>query len=260
MSDPVEGIAALIRSGSDLARREVAVYAPVVESIVRARSTDARLIEHTLDVLLGFCFDPEALLLYEQLCRHYDAIDPAAVADHVRFYREMRDSEPEGQPRAPNGVPAKVVPVPPFPSRPFRPALRPGGEPAEGEWLGAAAEVGRVAAGPDGARTPDPGRPPVGPTRPSPGGSGGKKGLCESRRRVVCPGVITAMSRGSGTPPPSRRTRTGPSVRGPDETPAGRAGRERQTPRRGFALRPLPSSASTIDRTARDAILDRESP
>ncbi len=81
-----------------LTRRAVKEYSPIVDSIVRSRSTDVRHIEHTLDGLLGFCHDPEALLLYKKLCRHYDFIDPAATAAYVRFYREMWDSEPEVQP------------------------------------------------------------------------------------------------------------------------------------------------------------------
>ena len=62
----------------------MAEYAPIVDSIVRARSRDIRHIEHTLDGLLDFCFDPEALLLYKKLCRHYYDIDPAATAEYVQ--------------------------------------------------------------------------------------------------------------------------------------------------------------------------------
>ena len=51
-----------------------------------------------LDGLLDFCFDPEALLLYKKLCRHYYAIDLAATAEYVHAYRAMWDSEPEEQP------------------------------------------------------------------------------------------------------------------------------------------------------------------
>ncbi len=85
----------LVKSGSDLARRAVSEYAPIVDSIVRARSKDIRHIEHTLDGLLDFCFDPEALLLYKKLCRHYDDIDPAATVEYVHAYRDMWDTETE---------------------------------------------------------------------------------------------------------------------------------------------------------------------
>jgi hypothetical protein len=61
MNDPVEAIAGLIRSGLDLARQAMAEDAPIVDAIVRARSTDVRHIAHTLDGLLGFYFDSEAL-------------------------------------------------------------------------------------------------------------------------------------------------------------------------------------------------------
>ena len=91
----IKGIAESLRSLNQQAVRE---YTPVVESILRSQNRDPRQIEHTLDGLLDFCFDPEALLLYRKLCRHYYAIDPAATAFYVRAYREMWDSEPEARP------------------------------------------------------------------------------------------------------------------------------------------------------------------
>jgi hypothetical protein len=94
--DPlIEGNAALAEIRAGLARRAVAEYTPLVDSIISRRSTDVWQIEHTLDGLLDFCFDPEALVLFKRLCRHYYFIDRAAAADYVRFYREMWDSEPE---------------------------------------------------------------------------------------------------------------------------------------------------------------------
>jgi hypothetical protein len=98
MKDLVETIGELLESRSAIARQAVAEYAPVVNSIVRTQTKDIRHIEHTLDGLLDFCFDPESLLLYKKLCRHYYFIDPDATADYVRFYREMWDSGPEAQP------------------------------------------------------------------------------------------------------------------------------------------------------------------
>jgi len=98
MKDPVEAIGDLAKSMSDVARRAVAEYAPVVDSIVRAQSRDIRQIEHTLDGLVDFCFDADALLLYKKLCRHYWSIDPSATAVYVHAYRAMWDSEPEVQP------------------------------------------------------------------------------------------------------------------------------------------------------------------
>jgi hypothetical protein len=93
-----EDIMGLVESVIDPARRAVAEYAPVVDSIVRSRSTDVPHIERTLDGLLDFCFDADALLLYKKLCRHYYDIDPAATAFYVQSYRKLWDSEPEEQP------------------------------------------------------------------------------------------------------------------------------------------------------------------
>jgi hypothetical protein len=88
-----ETIGDLAESMSALARGAVAEYAPIVDAIIRERSNDIRHIEHTLDGLLDFCFDPDALLLSKKLCRHYFSVDPAATADYVRAYREMWESE-----------------------------------------------------------------------------------------------------------------------------------------------------------------------
>ena len=98
MKDLVEAIGGLIVSISGLARRAVKEYSPIVDSIVRSRSTDVRHIEHTLDGLPDFCFDPEAPLRFKKRCRHYYFIDlRAAAVDYIRFYREMWDPEPETQ-------------------------------------------------------------------------------------------------------------------------------------------------------------------
>lgn len=77
-----------------LASRAAAEYAPIVEEIVRDRSRDVALIERTLDGLLDFGFDAEALLLYKRLCRYYFFIDPGASGDYVRFYLELWEAEP----------------------------------------------------------------------------------------------------------------------------------------------------------------------
>lgn len=93
MNSLPQTIASLINAASALARWAVAEYTPVVESILNDRSREARRIEQTLDGLLDFCFDADALLLYKKLCRHYFSIDPAAVAAYVRAYRETWDPD-----------------------------------------------------------------------------------------------------------------------------------------------------------------------
>jgi hypothetical protein len=95
VNPPMHDIAALAESISGLARRAATEYTPLVDAIVGRRSTDIRHIEHTLDGLLDFCFEPDALVLYKKLCRHYYFIDSAAAADYVNAYRQMWDSEQE---------------------------------------------------------------------------------------------------------------------------------------------------------------------
>ena len=93
--DSMEGLAESLRGIQELG---VALYAPIVESILRENNRDVRHIECTLDYLLGFAGHPDGLLLYRRLCRHYWDIDSAATADYINAYREMWDSdEKEGQ-------------------------------------------------------------------------------------------------------------------------------------------------------------------
>jgi hypothetical protein len=94
----MQSIENLVESLRALTRRAVAEYTPLVDDIVREWCNDIRHIERTLDGLLDFCFDPEALLLYKKLCRHYFAIDPTATAFYIRAYREMWDSKPQAEP------------------------------------------------------------------------------------------------------------------------------------------------------------------
>lgn len=94
----VQSVGKLAAGSQLLARQAVELYGPAVEAIVRSRCQDVRQIEQTLDGLLDFCFDPDALRLYRQLCRYYYDLDPAATASYVQAYREMWDSETEDQP------------------------------------------------------------------------------------------------------------------------------------------------------------------
>lgn len=66
-----------------------------VDDIVQHNDRDTRRIECQLDHMLGFCCDPDMLLAYKRLCRHYFAIDPVATADYIDAYREMWDTPDE---------------------------------------------------------------------------------------------------------------------------------------------------------------------
>ncbi len=66
----MEAIAERLESRSDVTRQAVADRGPGADFTVRSRSTDVRRIERTLEGLLDFCFDPEALILHNRLCRH----------------------------------------------------------------------------------------------------------------------------------------------------------------------------------------------
>ncbi|MHB1561191.1 MAG: hypothetical protein ACYC61_27395 [Isosphaeraceae bacterium] len=95
--DLVRAIRPMVERIRSLHRDAVRAYTPIVEDIVRSGSRDVQHIEHTLTWLLDFCSSPEALVLYNRLCRHYWTIDPAATAFYIQAYREMWGSESEGQ-------------------------------------------------------------------------------------------------------------------------------------------------------------------
>lgn len=94
----VASIGELAKATQCLAAQAVEAYAPVVDSILRSQCQDIHHIEQTLDGLLGFCFDPNALLLYKRLCRYYYDIAPSAASSYVHAYRDMWDSDKEDRP------------------------------------------------------------------------------------------------------------------------------------------------------------------
>ena len=62
-----------------------------VDAIIQSGERDAQRIEHQLDHMLGFCCDPDMLLVFKRLCRYYYGMDPMAAAGYVQAYREMWD-------------------------------------------------------------------------------------------------------------------------------------------------------------------------
>lgn len=97
-NDAMQAIRTLAGSMRDLQQQAAQQYKPVVDDILRTRSRDTQLIEHTLDRLLDFCDHESVLELYKKLCRDYWDIDPAATAYYINAYREYWDSdEPAGR-------------------------------------------------------------------------------------------------------------------------------------------------------------------
>ena len=81
---------ALFRQAVPLANAEV-------DAIIQSGEQSIQRIEHQLDHMLGFCCDPDMLVMFKRLCRYYYDIDPVATAGYVHAYREMwdRPDEPE---------------------------------------------------------------------------------------------------------------------------------------------------------------------
>jgi hypothetical protein len=93
MDDLVRSIGEFAKPRDPLARQAEQPYAVEVEDVLRTECRDSNRIEHLLDGILDFCFDPEMLRLYKKLCRYYFTIDPGATASYVNAYREMWDEE-----------------------------------------------------------------------------------------------------------------------------------------------------------------------
>jgi hypothetical protein len=94
MTDNLDQLAgqmvALFRQAVPLANAEV-------DAIIQSGERDSARIEHQLDHMLGFCCDPDMLLVFKRLCRYYFDIDPVATAGHIDAYREMWDSPDEAE-------------------------------------------------------------------------------------------------------------------------------------------------------------------
>lgn len=95
-ADDMQAFCKFAESLRDLQRQAAQQYQPVVDDILRTRSRDTELIEHTLDRLLDFCGDEDVLQMYRKLCRHYWDIDPAATVYYVEAYREYWDNGKQG--------------------------------------------------------------------------------------------------------------------------------------------------------------------
>lgn len=92
MTDNLDQLAgqmvALFRQAVPLANLEV-------DAIIQSGELSTQRIERQLDHMLGFCCDPDMLLVFKRLCRYYYGIDPMAAAGYVQAYREMWDMPDE---------------------------------------------------------------------------------------------------------------------------------------------------------------------
>jgi hypothetical protein len=88
-------IAQLAPQMATLFRQAIQAANVAVDDIIQSREQDTAYIDHQLDHMLGFCCDPDMLLVFKRLCRYYFGIDPVATAGYVNAYREMWDMADE---------------------------------------------------------------------------------------------------------------------------------------------------------------------
>lgn len=79
----------------EVQRQGVECYTGIVNALIAENCRDLQQIEQTLDGLLGFACHPDGVQLYRRLCRHLWAMNPAAAAQYVQFYREAWDPDDE---------------------------------------------------------------------------------------------------------------------------------------------------------------------
>jgi len=91
--DGPQGLREIVAGISQILGEAKKLYAKEVNALIHEKCRDPERIQHLLDGLLDFCFDPEILKLYKRVCRYYFDIDPEATVDYVGFYRELWDSD-----------------------------------------------------------------------------------------------------------------------------------------------------------------------
>lgn len=92
-----DGLRQMARQVNELFQRAVLLANGDVDDIIRNGQRDTDRIEHQLDHMLGFCCDPDMLVVFKRLCRYYFDIDPVATAWHINAYREMWDTPNEAE-------------------------------------------------------------------------------------------------------------------------------------------------------------------
>ncbi len=80
-----------------LFRQATALANTEVDHIIQAGVGDSQRIEQQLDQMLGFCCDPDMLIVFKRLCRYYFTIEPQATAEYIQAYREMWDTPDESE-------------------------------------------------------------------------------------------------------------------------------------------------------------------
>lgn len=86
-----DGLRQVARQLSELFARAIHVAMVDVDAIIQSGDRNTNRIDHQLDHMLGFCCDPDMLLVFKRLCRNYFDIDPVATVGHIQAYREMWD-------------------------------------------------------------------------------------------------------------------------------------------------------------------------
>jgi hypothetical protein len=89
----LDDLSAIIEQMKGVYGQAGTAYTPLVDDIILNKSKDRKQIEYVLDHLLDFAGNERMLNLFRKLCRYYLPINPEAVANYIKFYKEMYDED-----------------------------------------------------------------------------------------------------------------------------------------------------------------------
>lgn len=90
-------VSSMIESMQPVIRQSLLILTNQVDVLIKGRESDDDRIQRLLDSLLdyaGMC--DEGLVLFKRLCRYYYGINPQITAEYISIYRDLYDSEEEG--------------------------------------------------------------------------------------------------------------------------------------------------------------------
>lgn len=90
-------VSKMIESIQPLINQNLAFLTNQVDAIIKSNERDDNRIQLLFDSLLeyaGMC--DEGLVLFKWLCRYYYDINPQVTAEYIGVYRDLYDSEEEG--------------------------------------------------------------------------------------------------------------------------------------------------------------------
>lgn len=84
---------ALFKELAKLQEQKYRLAESEINLIIKSKIKDENRIERTIDEILEFLEDDEALLLFRRICSYYFKINAEATMHYIKYYIEEYDSE-----------------------------------------------------------------------------------------------------------------------------------------------------------------------